>query len=62
MTTESFEEKSFPTVIPSKLPQQQNLCDCGVFMLEYAKNFLSRPPTTVRVWHLLEIKLKNPLD
>ncbi|KAH7718862.1 CRE-ULP-4 protein [Aphelenchoides avenae] len=45
VATECFEEKSFPTVIPSKLPQQQNLCDCGIFMLEYAKTFLQRPPS-----------------
>lgn len=44
---ERFSEAAFPLVFPSRLPQQTNEYDCGLFLLEYARNFFLNPPNMV---------------
>uniref|UniRef100_A0AC34QX62 Ubiquitin-like protease family profile domain-containing protein n=1 Tax=Panagrolaimus sp. JU765 TaxID=591449 RepID=A0AC34QX62_9BILA len=40
-----FTQDSFPIVFPKNLPHQVNFCDSGIYVLEYATNFLSNPPS-----------------
>jgi len=44
---ERLSPANFPLVIPKKLPQQTNKCDCGLFLLEYSKHFFTNPPSMV---------------
>ncbi|CAD5215715.1 unnamed protein product [Bursaphelenchus xylophilus] len=39
-----FSEKNLKLVYPQRLPQQTNKYDCGLYLLEYAKNFFMNPP------------------
>jgi len=40
-----FSDKTFPITFPRNLPKQQNFCDSGIHVLEYATNFLTTPPS-----------------
>uniref|UniRef100_A0AC34FXF7 Ubiquitin-like protease family profile domain-containing protein n=1 Tax=Panagrolaimus sp. ES5 TaxID=591445 RepID=A0AC34FXF7_9BILA len=40
-----FSDKTFPIIFPRNLPKQQNFCDSGIHILEYATNFLTSPPS-----------------
>jgi hypothetical protein len=40
-----FSDKTFPITFPRNLPKQQNFCDSGIHVLEYATNFLTSPPS-----------------
>ena len=40
-----FSDTAFPIVFPRSLPKQQNFCDSGIYIMEYATNFLSNPPS-----------------
>ncbi|KAI6179349.1 putative thiol protease ulp-4 [Aphelenchoides besseyi] len=44
-----FSEQNLPVVIPNKLPQQTATYECGVFMLEYVRNFFINPPSIRKV-------------
>lgn len=44
---ENFSTMQIKTVIPKNLPQQENDVDCGLYILEYAQQFLLNPPTEV---------------
>jgi len=43
--SERFTQEAFPIVFPRNLPEQVNFCDSGIYVLEYATNFLSNPPS-----------------
>ena len=38
--------------VPLGLPQQDNHCDCGLFLLTYLEYFCWDPPTTIHRNHL----------
>jgi hypothetical protein len=45
-----FTTASITGFSPPSIPLQKNHCDCGVFMLEYARKFLEDPPLTDEVF------------
>jgi len=40
----AYRKNACRVIIPDNTPQQQNHYDCGVFMLQFAETFLSKPP------------------
>ncbi|CAD5211356.1 unnamed protein product [Bursaphelenchus okinawaensis] len=42
--SDRFSEDKLKIIYPQRLPQQTNMYDCGLYLLEYAKNFFMNPP------------------
>lgn len=54
----SIELTNFPTGLTAKgIPEQNNYCDCGIFVLAYVENFLKNPDEVAR-----KLLLKEDLE